>query len=178
MDHVFSLPVVPAGHHRNLPLPTSDFRRCAVSNTTTDHSTKPNNEWDRTQRKLLTMNTHASQCVRRLISSGGVRPCTRPSFRKGGRVPLGSHLHTYADRLWLQERREENETKRLRALPSVSAIPMSHYHTSARTERASVIMLGLGALSAASYSASYAVRAYKEWQATPPEEPPVDETKS
>lgn len=92
-------------------------------------------------------------------------------------IPFASHLHTYADRLSLQERqsREEDEKRRLGALPTVSTLSIARYHSSVPTERAVAIILGLGAVSAGSYAASTAVKAYREWQASLPEEPLEEE---
>lgn len=48
-----------------------------------------------------------------------------------------------------------------------------YYHTSARQDRTAVtLILGLGALSATSYAAATAVRAWNEYQASLPDEPP------
>ena len=126
------------------------------------------------------------QSVSRLLlssSRGGTRHTRTSSFRRGTPFAAASNLHAYADRLRLDESRDDDEKlerMRLRALPSVN---ISHYHSSARPERFAVmIILGLGTLSAAAYSASYAVRAYKEWEASLPVEvePPLDndETKT
>jgi hypothetical protein len=55
------------------------------------------------------------------------------------------------------------------------SIQVAPYHTTSPPERAVAIMMSLGALSAVSYAASSGVKAYREWQASLPEEPPKEE---
>lgn len=87
------------------------------------------------------------------------------------------NLHTFA----LSGRRDTNddsdrsrriEQRRLQYLPSISTkFAVAGYHTTAPNDRAMAIMLGLGALSAASYGAATAVKAYNEYKASLPETP-------
>lgn len=65
--------------------------------------------------------------------------------------------------------REDEKKQQQQRLPEYSC-----YHTSARQDRTAVtLILGLGALSATSYAAATAVRAWNEYQASLPEEPPA-----
>jgi len=101
-------------------------------------------------------------------------------------------LHTFAGRLSLEDStdRRRAEQRRLSALPSVNTgrmsktpatalVAKSQFHTSAPTERAAAIILGLGAVSATFYAGATAVRAYQEYKAsipdTPPPPPPEEE---
>ena len=102
----------------------------------------------------------------------------RQRWRK--EIPLGFHLlRTHADPILLQHRHDrrerEYETIRLNSLPIVKA--SQSYHTSVPSERAAAIILGLGAISAGSYAASSAIKAYNEWKASLPEEPPAETIK-
>jgi hypothetical protein len=111
----------------------------------------------------------------------GIQTHRQRCFGKG-EIPLPTaSFHTYADRLLLPDRRNREHDERLRVtttLPKLSALSVARFHSSVPTERVVAIMLGLGALSAGSYAGVTAIRAYKEWQATPPKEmPPVEEMK-
>ena len=75
-----------------------------------------------------------------------------------------SHFHTFAGHSLLKEK-EEKEERRL-ALPLVAP-----YHTTAPVDRGAAIVLGLGAISAASFAAAQGVKAYREWEASRPETP-------
>jgi len=59
----------------------------------------------------------------------------------------------------------------------MSSMSLAQYHTTVPSESAAAIIFGLGAVSAAAYAGSSAVRAYKdyqEWRANQPEEPPEE----
>ena len=96
--------------------------------------------------------------------------------------PLFNELHSYAGRLSLEDdhrKREQEERRRLQSLPAMSSMSLAQYHTTEPSGKAVAIILGLGAVSAAAYAGSSAIRAYKdyqEWRANLPEEPP-DEVK-
>jgi hypothetical protein len=49
------------------------------------------------------------------------------------------------------------------------------YHTTASAEKGVAIVLGLGAVSCASFAAAQGVKAYREWKESQPEAPPVEE---
>lgn len=65
---------------------------------------------------------------------------------------VASNLHSFA-----LARTEEDENKR-------------HYHTTAPSERAVALILGLAAVSAFGYAGSSAVQSYNEWKASQPSE--------
>jgi len=94
-----------------------------------------------------------------------------------GRPLIAAQIHTFArggcsaD----EDKRREQEKRHLQSLTSVQLQATSLYHTTAHNERAAAIILGLGALSATSYAAASAVKAYKEYKASLPEEPPEEE---
>jgi DnaJ family protein C protein 19 len=83
-------------------------------------------------------------------------------------------LHTYA--LNHQDHRRDDERAPRNALMLTSAAcARADFHTSAPSERAVAIMLGLTSLSAASYAAATAVQSYREWKASQPSEEEVEE---
>lgn len=89
-----------------------------------------------------------------------------------------AEFHTHVHSLLLkqdQSRPDQDEKTRMQALPKTLVRSVAPYHSSAANERAVAVVLSLGALSAGSYAAASAVRAYKEWKASLPEEPPESE---
>lgn len=67
---------------------------------------------------------------------------------------------------------EQQETRQRKPFTSTS---IAEYHTTVPNERVVAIIMGLGALSAASYGASMTVSAWKEYKASlPPDEPPSE----
>lgn len=84
--------------------------------------------------------------------------------------------------------KDEARRRRLRASPALHRPPpfirttnhhqlqqVASYHATARRDRTAVtLILGLGALSATSYAASTAVRAWNEYKASLPDEPPEE----
>jgi hypothetical protein len=137
------------------------------------------------------MSSAAASCAGRVLSRGigNKSECflkagtwRQRSSRQSGNIPLSSQLHTYAGRLSLEDRRsrEDYDKFRLQSLPIKSSLQIAHYHSSLPNERVVAVILGFGALSAGSYAASNAVKAYKEWKASipeEPEEPPIEEVK-
>lgn len=104
--------------------------------------------------------------------------------RRNNPLFSSSQFHTHVGGLSVddEQERKRDEKKRLQSLPSMSINrPTTNnavrlYHTSAPAERSAVpIILGLGALSAASYAASSGVKAWKEYKASLPETPPEEE---
>lgn len=83
------------------------------------------------------------------------------------------HLfHTVASPLLLRNEEDERD-HRLRpgSLPSISL-----YHTTAPAEKGVAIVLGLGAISCASFATAQGIKAYREWKESQPE-PPIEEPK-
>jgi hypothetical protein len=50
------------------------------------------------------------------------------------------------------------------------------YHTSEPAYKGVAIVLGLGSISLASFAAAQGVKAYREWKASQPEPPPIEES--
>jgi hypothetical protein len=95
---------------------------------------------------------------------------------QGGRPAAEFHTHVHSLLLRQDQNRRDHEEKyRMQALPQPLGISVASYHSSAANEKAVAIILGLGAVSAASYAASSGIKAYNEWKASLPEEPPVIE---
>ncbi len=91
---------------------------------------------------------------------------------------LTADFHTHIDSLLLRKERndrDQDEKRRMNAVPKIVGLSVAPYHSSSVNERAVAVILGFGALSAGSYAASSAVKAYKEWKASLPEEPTVSE---
>mmetsp|Transcript_15376 Transcript_15376/g.27804 ORF Transcript_15376/g.27804 Transcript_15376/m.27804 type:complete len:218 (-) Transcript_15376:1781-2434(-) len=82
-----------------------------------------------------------------------------------------SHLfHTIAGSVQRDEDEQQHHRLRPGSLPSISL-----YHTTASAEKGVAIVLGLGAVSCASFAAAQGVKAYREWKESQPEAPPVEE---
>lgn len=108
----------------------------------------------------------ASAVVRLALQRNGIAQRTLAQQPKN--YPLFeavSHFHAIAGHFWRDQ--DEQEKRRVSAMPLVSP-----YHTSAPAESGVAIVLGLGAVSAASFAAAQGVKAYREWQASQPETPP------
>lgn len=122
------------------------------------------------------MNVSTARQLQRLSATRQL-PTLSQRLRNDRAVLSASHIHTFAlsrDEERRQEKQAAAEQRRQSALPLIQT---SAFHTSAAAERGAVaIIMGLGALSAASYAASSAVKAYKEYQASLPEVPPEEET--
>ena len=89
-----------------------------------------------------------------------------------------AEFHTHVQSLLLkqdQNRRDHDEKFRMQAVPKSVILSVAPYHSSAANEKAVALILGLGAVSAASYAASSGITAYKEWKASLPENPPETE---
>lgn len=89
-----------------------------------------------------------------------------------------AEFHTQVHSLLLrqeQNRRDQDEKFRLQTLPKSVGFSVASYHSSAANEKAVALILGLGAVSAASYAASSGIKAYKEWKESLPEDPPETE---
>ena len=112
----------------------------------------------------------ASSVVRMALQPHGV---TRRSLNHqyNFRWEPSSHLfHSVAGPL-LTTREDDEQRLRPGSLPSVSL-----YHTTAPVEKGAALVLGLGAISAASFAAAQGVKAYREWKESQPETP-VEELK-
>jgi len=118
----------------------------------------------------------ASSAVRVALQRHGA--ARRSLTHANSRFESSSHLfHTVAGPLLRNDDEEQHKQQhRLRpgSLPSVSL-----YHTTALAEKGVAIVLGLGAVSCASFAAAQGVKAYREWKEsqpeTPMEEPPKEE---
>lgn len=91
--------------------------------------------------------------------------------------PSAFHLfHTHVGSPWDDQSRKKREEDRARQqLSSLSAMSVAEYHTTAPVEKGVALVLGLGALSAASYAGASAVTAWKEYKASLPSEEELEE---
>lgn len=91
---------------------------------------------------------------------------TRPRFESSS-----PHLfHTVAGSPLLTKNDDDEHKPKPGSLPSISL-----YHTTAPAEKGVAIVLGLGAMSCASFAAAQGVKAYREWKASQPETPIIEE---
>lgn len=112
----------------------------------------------------------ASSAVRTALLRHGNTPVCRSLTRanKSRFKASSSHLfHTVAGPLLRDEEEEQHRGLKPGSLPSIAL-----YHTTAPAEKGVAIVLGLGAVSCASFAASQGVKAYREWKESQPETPP------
>ena len=84
------------------------------------------------------------------------------------------HLHTAVGGPWDDQRRNDQEKKRVQF--QLSSLPtVAQFHATPQSERAAAIALGFGALSALAYAGSSAVKAYNEYKASLPTEEELEE---
>lgn len=94
----------------------------------------------------------------------------------GGRPAAEFHTHVHSLLLRREQNRCDHDEKfRMQAVPKAVKLSVAPYHSSAANEKAVAIILGLGAVSAASYAASSGIKAYNEWKASLPEDSPESE---
>jgi len=113
----------------------------------------------------------ASSVVRVALQRHGA---ARRSLGHSRLPPLSQHLfHTVASPSLLRNDEEREQQLRPGSLPCISL-----YHTTAPVERGAAIVLGLGAISCASFAAAQSVKAYREWKESQPETPIEEEEPS